>query len=99
MTGNVPIAYCKCHPVIIPSGDRVPVKSPHPTMRWRMWVILIAGSTRSALRVVRPPSSYNAEDGQIYTAQVSMQGERALQIQGCVPNRGLCGSETWTRVK
>jgi hypothetical protein len=57
------------------------------------------GSTGSALRAVRPPSSYNAEDGQIYTAQVSIQGEQALQIQGCVPNGGLCGSETWTRVK
>ena len=58
------------------------------------WVVLIAGSTGS----VRP-SSYSAEDGEIYTAQVSIQGKQALQIQGCVPNGGLGGSETWTTVK
>ncbi|HYP57656.1 MAG TPA: DUF2147 domain-containing protein [Beijerinckia sp.] len=43
--------------------------------------------------------TYNAEDGQLYTAKVSMKSEAALQIQGCVPNGGLCGSETWSRVK
>jgi hypothetical protein len=41
---------------IMPSADQVPVNKPHPTMRWHEWVVLIAGSTGSALRAVRPPN-------------------------------------------
>src|SRR5438445_7576849 len=41
---------------IMPSADQVPVKSPHSTMRWHMWGVLIAGSTGTALRAVRPPN-------------------------------------------
>ncbi len=37
----------------MPSADQVPVKSSHSTMRWHLWVVLIAGSTGSALRAVR----------------------------------------------
>src|ERR1041385_5551465 len=40
----------------MPSADQVPVKSPHSTMQWHKWVVLIAGSTGSALRAVRPPN-------------------------------------------
>src|SRR6185369_12308449 len=40
----------------MPSADQVPVKSTHSTMRWHKWVVLIAGSTGSALRAVRPPN-------------------------------------------
>src|ERR1700730_11037572 len=40
----------------MPSADQVPVKTPHSTMRWHLWVVLIAGSTGSALRAVRPPN-------------------------------------------
>src|SRR6516164_3180462 len=40
----------------MPSADQVPVKSPHSTMQWHLWVVLIAGSTGSALRAVRPPN-------------------------------------------
>ena len=39
----------------MPSADQVPVKSPHSRMQWHIWVVLIAGSTGSALRAVRPP--------------------------------------------
>src|SRR5436190_24365812 len=42
----------------MPSADQVPVKSSHSTMRWHKWVVLIAGSTGSALRAVRPPNLY-----------------------------------------
>jgi len=38
----------------MPSADQVPVNSSHSTMRWHKWVVLIAGSTGSALRAVRP---------------------------------------------
>jgi hypothetical protein len=40
----------------MPSADQVPVKSSHSTMRWHVWVVLIAGSTGSALRAVRLPN-------------------------------------------
>src|SRR6266536_2112199 len=40
----------------MPSADQVPVITPHSTMRWHIWVVLIAGSTGSALRAVRPPN-------------------------------------------
>jgi hypothetical protein len=42
----------------MPSADQVPVNSTHSTMRWHKWVVLIAGSTGSALRAVRPPNLY-----------------------------------------
>src|SRR6202158_3786065 len=38
----------------MPSADQVPVNSTHSTMLCPMWVVLIAGSTGSALRAVRP---------------------------------------------
>jgi hypothetical protein len=41
---------------IMPSADQVPVKTSHSTMRWHLWVVLIAGSVDSALRAFRPPN-------------------------------------------
>jgi hypothetical protein len=38
------------------SADQVPVNFPHSRMLWPVWVVLIAGSTGSALRAVRPPN-------------------------------------------
>ena len=46
----------------MPSADQVPVKSPHSTMLWHKWVVLIAGSTGSALRAVRPPNLHITPD-------------------------------------
>src|SRR6476620_3700525 len=40
----------------MPSADQVPTKLSHSTMLWHDWVVLIAGSTGSALRAVRPPN-------------------------------------------
>src|SRR5215510_265479 len=42
----------------MPSADQVPVKSTHSKMPWPEWVVLIAGSTGTALRAVRPPNRY-----------------------------------------
>ena len=39
---------------IMPSADQVPVKSTHLIMLWPKWVVLITGSTGSALRAVSP---------------------------------------------
>jgi hypothetical protein len=44
------------------SADQVPVNNPHSTMRWHKWVVLIAGSTGSALRAVRPPNLHITPD-------------------------------------
>src|SRR3954470_19974817 len=46
----------------MPSADQVPVKTAHSTMRWHKWVVLIAGSTGSALRAVRPPNLHITPD-------------------------------------
>jgi hypothetical protein len=43
---------------IMPSADQVPVNTSHSTMLWPMWVVLIAGSTGTALRAVRLPNRY-----------------------------------------
>src|ERR1035441_3992126 len=47
---------------IMPSADQVPVISTHSTMRWHKWVVLIAGSTGSALRAVRPSNLHITPD-------------------------------------
>ncbi|QXX75155.1 DUF2147 domain-containing protein [Methylovirgula sp. HY1] len=44
-------------------------------------------------------ATYNAEDGQMYSAAMSMVSAKALKIQGCVPGSTMCGSETWSRVR
>src|SRR4030081_2634437 len=38
----------------MPSADQVPTNNSHSRMLWHKWVVLIAGSTGSALRAVRP---------------------------------------------
>ena len=52
---------------IMLSADQVPVNRTHSTMRWHKWVVLIAGSTGSALRAVRPfqPSHHAGVSGAI----------------------------------
>jgi hypothetical protein len=47
---------------IMPSADQVPIKSTHSKMPWPMWVVLIAGSTGTALSAVRPPNRYVTPD-------------------------------------
>src|SRR5271169_6453786 len=42
----------------MPSADQVPIKLPHLTMLRPKWVVLIAGSTGSALRAVHPPNPH-----------------------------------------
>ena len=43
-------------------ADQVPVETPHSKMHWHFWVVLIAGSTGSALRAVRPPNLHITPD-------------------------------------
>src|SRR3979411_2239367 len=44
----------------MPSADQVPTNNSHSRMPWHKWVVLIAGSTGSALRAVRPPNLHLA---------------------------------------
>src|SRR6516162_41690 len=44
----------------MPSADQVPVKTTHSTMLWPKWVVLIAGSTGSALRAVHPSQPFTS---------------------------------------
>jgi uncharacterized protein (DUF2147 family) len=76
------------------------VMNPDPAKRRRSVLgIQVLSNLRPTGTDVWSGTSYNAEDGQTYMTQVTMQGPGTLQIKGCVPNGGLCGSETWTRIK
>src|ERR1700735_4847731 len=46
----------------MPSADQVSIESPHSRMHRGEWVVLIAGSTGSALRAVRPPNLHITSD-------------------------------------
>ncbi len=74
--------------------------NPDPRLRSRSVMgIEVLINMQKAGENVWAGSTYNAEDGQTYSAKISLQSEQALQIQGCVPGGGACGSETWARVK
>ena len=40
---------------------------------------------------------YNAEDGKTYTGSITMQGARALKLEGCVLGGLICKGQNWTR--
>ena len=41
--------------------------------------------------------TYNADDGQIYNGKITVTSPTTLQVEGCVPGGGVCGSQGWTR--
>lgn len=41
-------------------------------------------------------STYNADDGEMYSAKITLMSPDSLQIEGC-SGGGVCGSQTWTR--
>ena len=43
--------------------------------------------------------TYNADDGQIYNGKITLAGPGTLQVEGCVPGGGVCGSQSWTRTR
>lgn len=40
---------------------------------------------------------YNAQNGKMYQASVSLESEKALKVRGCVLGGLFCGGETWSR--
>jgi uncharacterized protein (DUF2147 family) len=41
---------------------------------------------------------YNAKNGKMYSASITLVREDALKVEGCVLGGLFCGGETWTRV-
>jgi uncharacterized protein (DUF2147 family) len=75
-------------------------KNPDPSKRNRSVIGLeVLINMRPAGENVWSGTTYNAEDGQMYGAKMSLQSEQALKIEGCAPGGGPCGSETWARVR
>jgi uncharacterized protein (DUF2147 family) len=76
------------------------LKNPDPAKRRRSVIgIDVLSNMRPSGAHSWSGTSYNAEDGQTYETRMTMQGEGSLQIKGCVPNGGICGTETWTRIR
>ena len=67
----LPAPRC-AHSAKMPSADQVPVNNTHSTMRWHKWVVLVAGSTGSALGAVGPPNLHitSVSRRDLVTAQV-----------------------------
>ena len=76
----------------MPSADQVPIKLPHLTMLRPKWVVLIAGSTGSALRAVRPP---NLHITPVARRDFVIAQARELGKMGsdCIDYRGLLTDE------
>jgi uncharacterized protein (DUF2147 family) len=75
-------------------------KNPDPSKRGRSVIgIETLINMKAAGQNSWAGTTYNAEDGQMYSAKISLESEQALKIEGCAPGGGLCGSETWTRVR
>lgn len=75
-------------------------KNPDPAKRDRSVIgmeVLI--NLRPAGKNYWQGSTYDAEDGLIYTATIWMTDEDSLNIKGCAPGGGVCGQELWTRVR
>ncbi|MEJ0095961.1 MAG: DUF2147 domain-containing protein [Methylocella sp.] len=76
------------------------VRNPDPSKRGRSVIgIEVLINLRPTGDNVWTGTTYNAEDGLLYNATVTQEGNQSLQIKGCGANGGVCGSETWTRVK
>lgn len=75
-------------------------RNPDPAKRNRSVIgIEVLINLRPSGDKVWTGTSYNAEDGLIYHATVTEQSDRSIEIKGCGANGGICGSETWTRVR
>ncbi|MGA2638644.1 DUF2147 domain-containing protein [Methylocella sp.] len=76
------------------------VRNPDPAKRGRSVLgIEVLINLQPKGEKVWTGTTYNAEDGLLYNATVTEQGESALQVKGCGSNGGVCGSETWSRVR
>jgi uncharacterized protein (DUF2147 family) len=42
---------------------------------------------------------YNADDGRIYDATISLSGPNSLKVQGCALGGWVCGTQSWSRIQ
>jgi uncharacterized protein (DUF2147 family) len=42
---------------------------------------------------------YDLNDGKVYGGEISMRDNNHLKIRGCLSDTGVCGGETWKRVR
>ena len=77
----------------------IDINNPDPAKRERPMVGV------PILRAMKPVSPnkwegevYNAQNGKMYSANISLVSDDVLKIQGCVLGGIFCGGENWTRV-
>src|ERR1700687_1816922 len=83
----------------MPSADQVPTNNSHSRMRWHKWVVLIAGSTGSALRAVRPPNRHitPAVRRDLVTPQARRGACNARPWPSWPPSAQSCWQVRWRR--
>lgn len=74
------------------------IRNPDPTKRDRSTVGIEVLFNLKTVGNTYTGETYNADDGQVYIATLTPMGS-SMEIKGCVPNGGACGSETWTLVR
>jgi len=86
---------------IVATADRsgADENNPNPSLRGRKLLGLPILSLKKAGDNTWSGDVYNAQNGQNYHARLSMSGDSALTIEGCVPDTNVCGAEKWTRAK
>ena len=73
------------------------IRNPDPRKRGRSVIgIQVMFSMKQSGPNSWSGETYNADDGQIYNGKITAGGA-TLQVEGCVPGGGVCGSQTWTR--
>jgi uncharacterized protein (DUF2147 family) len=72
-------------------------KNPNPALARRPVVGITIFSAMQPVAANRWSGRiYNADDGQTYAANLTLQTENVLEVQGCMG--ALCGSESWRKV-
>jgi uncharacterized protein (DUF2147 family) len=83
---------------IDPQTGKPPVddKNPDPSKRGRKIVGMRIFSMNLDSNGIWAGPIYNSDDGKSYAGRLLMQGDDALQVNGCAG--ALCGGELWRRV-
>jgi uncharacterized protein (DUF2147 family) len=71
----------------------------NPALRGRKLVGLPILSLAPAGDNLWSGNVYNAQNGQNYSARMSMKGDAVLTLEGCAPGTNLCGEDQWTRAR
>lgn len=80
-------------------GGGVDENNPNPALRGRKLIGLPILRLEKTSENLWSGSVYNAQNGQDYTAKLSMTSDTALTLEGCAPGTNLCGDDQWTRAR